>query len=76
MLLWCHYQVVGSCDDLKQVPCQNSDAALLAHARWRADFAAARAGSYLDITLEEAAAAVNSWVDQIAEPCSSNVVAS
>jgi Nucleotidyl transferase AbiEii toxin, Type IV TA system len=40
---------------------------VVAHEHWRADFAAARAGSYVDITLEEAVAAVNTWVDQIAE---------
>ncbi len=40
---------------------------VVAHEHWRADFAAARAGSYVNITLEEAVAAVNSWVDQIAE---------
>ena len=39
----------------------------VAHGNWRADFAAARAGSYVDLTLEEAVAVVNTWVDQIAE---------
>jgi Nucleotidyl transferase AbiEii toxin, Type IV TA system len=41
--------------------------AVVAHEHWRADFAAARADSYVDITLEEAVAAVNTWVDQIAQ---------
>jgi len=40
---------------------------VVAHEHWRADFAAPRAGSCVDITLEEAVVAVNSWVDQIAE---------
>ena len=40
---------------------------VVAHEHWRADFAAARAGSCVDLTLEEAVAAVNTWVDQIAE---------
>ena len=40
---------------------------VVAHEHWRADFAAARAGSCVDTTLEEAVAAVNTWVDQIAE---------
>ena len=40
---------------------------VVGHEHWRADFGAARAGSFVDITLEEAVAAVNSWVDQIAE---------
>lgn len=40
---------------------------VVAHAHWRADFAAARVGSYADITLEDAVAEVNRWIDQIAE---------
>ena len=40
---------------------------VIAYEHWRADFAAARAGSFVDLTLEEAVAAVNTWVDQIAE---------
>jgi hypothetical protein len=40
---------------------------VVAHEHWRADFGAAWAGSFVDITLEEAVVAVNSWVDQIAE---------
>ena len=38
-----------------------------ANEHWRADFAAARAGSCVALTLEDAVAAVNTWVDQIAE---------
>jgi hypothetical protein len=41
--------------------------AVVAHEHLRVDFAAARTGSCVDITLEEAVVAVNSWVDQIAE---------
>jgi hypothetical protein len=40
---------------------------VVGHEHWRVDFAAARAGSSVGITLEEAVAAVNTWVDQIAE---------
>jgi hypothetical protein len=40
---------------------------VVAHEHWRADFAAARTGSFVDLTLEEAVAAVNTLVDQIAE---------
>jgi hypothetical protein len=40
---------------------------VVGHEHWRADFGAARAGSCVDITLEEAVVAVNSWVHQIAE---------
>jgi hypothetical protein len=42
---------------------------VVAHEHWRADFAAARAGSFVYITLEEAAVAVN------VDPAGSAVVA-
>jgi len=41
---------------------------VVAYEHWRADFAAARAGSLVDLTLEEAVAAVNTWVAQIESP--------
>jgi hypothetical protein len=40
---------------------------VVAHEHWRVDFAAAQTGSCVDLTLKEAVAAVNTWVDQIAE---------
>ena len=48
-------------------PNAHGPCAVVAHEHWRVDFAAARTGSCVDITLEEAVVAVNSWVDQIAE---------
>lgn len=40
---------------------------VVAHDHWQADFAAARVGTYLDVTLEDAVAAVNTWINQIAD---------
>ena len=40
---------------------------VVAHDHWQADFAAARVGPYMDVTLEDAVAAVNTWIDQIAD---------
>lgn len=40
--------------------------AVVAHQHWRADFAAARVGSHVHVTLDDAVAAVNTWINQIA----------
>src|SRR5665647_839949 len=42
--------------------------AVVAHEHWRVDFGAARTGSFVDITLEEAVVAVNSWSTRSRKP--------